>query len=137
MCRAKAVSGSRISADFQPDQGSSHRSAERIGKANIGGKAGVRQACHDIDQRLLVCIGQVEPLARISLTQAVVQRRLCQRRFSLTWRSPRWEIGIEADNITITLGNRFFFGNPFHVRQEEQQVPLRPLNVRLSAIIQF
>lgn len=43
------------------------------------------------------------------------------------------EIAVEAGNITNTRGNRFSFGNPFHVQQQDQQVPLRPFNVRLSA----
>ena len=54
---------------------------------------------------------------------------------SLTLRKPVWEIAIEANNITNTRGNRFSFGNPFQVRREDQKVPLRPFNLRLSAKI--
>ncbi len=63
----------------------------------------------------------------------VIARNFASSHLSLTWRNPGWEVSIEAENITDTRGSRFAFGNPFHVRQASQQVPLRPFNVRRSA----
>ena len=74
-----------------------------------------------------------ESVLDIDALQQVRQGNFASADMSLTWRNPGWEIAIEAQNITDTRGNRFAFGNPFHVRQEDQQVPLRPFNVRLSA----
>lgn len=76
-----------------------------------------------------------ESVLDIDALRQVRQGNFASADLSLTWRNPGWEIAIEADNITDARGNRFAFGNPFHVRQEDQQVPLRPFNVRLSAKI--
>lgn len=76
-----------------------------------------------------------ESVLDIDALRQVRQGNFASADLSLTWRNPGWEIAIEAENITDTRGNRFAFGNPFHVRQEDQQVPLRPFNVRLSAKI--
>ncbi len=76
-----------------------------------------------------------ESLLDIDAMQQVRQGNFASADISLTWRKSSWEMGIEANNITNTRGNRFSFGNPFRIRQEDQQVPLRPFNVRLSAKI--
>lgn len=78
-----------------------------------------------------------ESVLDIDASQQVRQGNFASADISLTWRKPSWEIGLEANNITDTRGNRFSFGNPFQIRQEDQQVPLRPFNVRLSAKIQL
>lgn len=78
-----------------------------------------------------------ESVLDIDAQQQLRQGNFASANLSVTWRNPGWEIGIEAENITDTRGNRFAFGNPFHVRQEDQQVPLRPFNVRLSAKIEL
>ncbi|MEO9469921.1 TonB-dependent receptor [Parasphingorhabdus sp.] len=78
-----------------------------------------------------------ESVLDIDALRQVRQGNFASSDISLTWRKPLWEIGLEANNITDTRGNRFSFGNPFQIRQEDQQVPLRPFNVRLSAKIQL
>mgnify|MGYP003627867933 FL=1 len=78
-----------------------------------------------------------ESVLDIDALQQVRQGNFASADLSLTWRNPGWELGVEADNITDTRGNRFAFGNPFHVRREDQQVPLRPFTVRLSAKIEM
>lgn len=46
------------------------------------------------------------------------------------WERERFDLRIEALNLTNTEGNRFAFGNPFTARFEPQSTPLRPLTVR-------
>jgi hypothetical protein len=74
-----------------------------------------------------------ESVLDINAMEQVRQGNFASADLALTWRKPSWDIGIEANNITNTRGNRFSFGNPFQIRQENQQVPLRPFNLRLSA----
>lgn len=69
----------------------------------------------------------------IGPTEQVRQGNYASADISLIWRHPSWEIGLEANNITNTQGNRFAFGNPFTIRRENQQVPLRPFSLRISA----
>lgn len=69
----------------------------------------------------------------IGPTEQVRQGNYASADVSLIWQHPSWEIGIEANNITNTQGNRFAYGNPFTIRRENQQVPLRPFDVRVSA----
>ncbi|MGB5485358.1 TonB-dependent receptor domain-containing protein [Parasphingorhabdus sp.] len=76
-----------------------------------------------------------ESVLDIDAAQQVRQGNFASADLSLIWRQPSWEIGLEANNITNTRGNRFSFGNPFKIRQEDQQTPLRPFNIRLSAKI--
>lgn len=76
-----------------------------------------------------------ESVLDIDTMRQLRQGNFASADISLTWRKPLWEIGVEANNITNTRGNRFSFGNPFQIRQEDQQVPLRPFNIRLSAKI--
>lgn len=76
-----------------------------------------------------------ESVLDIDAAQQVIQGNFASADLSLIWRKPSWEIGLEANNITDTRGNRFSFGNPFKIRQEDQQTPLRPFNIRLSAKI--
>lgn len=78
-----------------------------------------------------------ESVLDIDALQQVRQGNFAHADISLIWRKPTWEVGIEANNITDTRGNRFSFGNPFQVRQEDQQVPLRPFSVRLSAKVRL
>jgi outer membrane receptor protein involved in Fe transport len=52
---------------------------------------------------------------------------------TLSWEQARWGLALEVLNVTDSAGNRFSFGNPFTVRQENQNVPQRPLTVRLSS----
>ena len=68
----------------------------------------------------------------IGPTEQVRQGDYASADLSLIWRDPDWEIGLEAINITNTRGNRFAFGNPFTIRREQQEVPLRPFSLRLS-----
>lgn len=73
----------------------------------------------------------------IGPTEQVRQGDYGSADLSLIWRHPDWEIGLEAINITNTRGNRFAFGNPFTIRREQQEVPLRPFSLRLSAKVGF
>ena len=78
-----------------------------------------------------------ESVLDINAMEQVRQGNYASGDISLTWRKSAWEIGLEANNLTNTRGNRFSFGNPFKIRREDQQVPLRPLHVRLSGKIRF
>lgn len=73
----------------------------------------------------------------IGPTEQVRQGNFTSADLSLIWRNPSWQIGLEANNITNTRGNRFSFGNPFTIRRENQQVPLRPFSMRLSAKLEL
>lgn len=73
----------------------------------------------------------------IGPTEQVRQGNFASADLSVVWRHPRWEVGLEALNITNTRGNRFSFGNPFTLRREQQETPLRPFSVRFSAKINF
>jgi len=48
------------------------------------------------------------------------------------WTGKHVSLRLEVLNLTNTGGNRFAFGNPFTVRQEDQVTPLRPLTVQLQ-----
>ena len=50
---------------------------------------------------------------------------------------PVWELALSVENLTDSAGNRFSFGNPFSIRTEQQEVPLRPLSVRISGKVKF
>lgn len=73
----------------------------------------------------------------IGPTEQVRQGNFASADLSVVWRHPSWEVGLEALNITNTQGNRFSFGNPFTLRREQQETPLRPLSVRFSAKVNF
>ncbi|GAB5486739.1 MAG: TonB-dependent receptor [Parasphingorhabdus sp.] len=69
----------------------------------------------------------------IGPTEQVRQGNYASADISINWQHPTWEIGLEVNNITNSRGNRFAFGNPFTIRRENQQVPLRPFSIRISA----
>ncbi len=48
------------------------------------------------------------------------------------WSKDGFQVRLEALNLTNTQGNRFAFGNPFTVRNEDQATPLRPLTLRIQ-----
>lgn len=73
----------------------------------------------------------------IGPTEQVRQGNFASADLSLVWQNPSWQVGLEANNITDTRGNRFSFGNPFTIRRESQQVPLRPFSVRISAKLEL
>ncbi len=49
--------------------------------------------------------------------------------FALTARRDRWTLGLVINNILDSDGDTFAFGNPFSVRLDPQNVPLRPRSI--------
>lgn len=43
-----------------------------------------------------------------------------------------WGVSLDIDNIQDSRANRFSYGNPFSLAQEEQRTPLRPRTVRIG-----
>lgn len=55
----------------------------------------------------------------------------------LTYRTERFTIALDGENLTNSIRNRFGFGNPFILDRRSQLTPLRPRTIRLSTSIRF
>ncbi|MCT2560191.1 TonB-dependent receptor [Tsuneonella sp. YG55] len=49
----------------------------------------------------------------------------------------KWGVSVDVDNLLDSRANRFSFGNPFSVADEDQRTPLRPRTLRIGVDAQF